>query len=60
VGHRDRAATACPGRALHAPVADGSFAAAVSGLLAAGGVELTRTCGAEGDAVIAAIRAGDA
>ncbi|MFP5309956.1 MAG: peptidoglycan recognition family protein [Actinomycetes bacterium] len=60
VGHRDRASTACPGRTLHAPVADGSFSAAVKGLLAAGGVELTPTCGAEGDALVAAIRAGDA
>jgi hypothetical protein len=60
VGHRDRALTACPGRALHVRVADGSLARAVADLVAAGGVELTRTCGAEGDALVAAIRAGDA
>jgi len=57
-GHRDWAATACPGTALYEPVADGSLAAAVRTRHADGGVELNVRCGAAAAAVVAAIEAG--
>lgn len=59
-GHRDYAATSCPGASLYPPVADGTLRRRVEQRLASGGVELSRLCGEEGQARIAAIEAGTA
>lgn len=58
-GHRDWAATACPGEALYAIVADGSLEEAVQNRVEAGGVQIGLRCGAEATAAVAAIEAGD-
>lgn len=59
-GHRDHAATACPGEALYALLVDGTLAARVTERLATGGVELAYLRGDEARARVAAIEAGDA
>lgn len=56
--HRDRAATACPGRALYRHVTDGSLVLRAQHLLGAGGVDLRRVCGQEAARRIAAIEVG--
>lgn len=57
-GHRDWAATACPGAALYEPVADRSLENAVRARQAAGGVGLNLRCGAAAAAVVSGIEAG--
>lgn len=57
-GHRDFAATGCPGASLYAHVASGDLARRVDDQLAAGGVDLRRICGAEAAAVVSAIESG--
>ncbi len=54
-GHRDVAATSCPGDRLYALLADGSVAADVA---AAEPHELRLACGAEGEALVAAVETG--
>ncbi len=57
-GHKDYAATACPGTALYPLIRDGDLARMVRERLAAGGVRLEPFCGPEADALVAAIEAG--
>lgn len=57
-GHRDWASTSCPGSGFYPMVADGTLAARVEALIAAGGVVLDAVCGTEGDALVTAIEAG--
>jgi hypothetical protein len=57
-GHRDEAATACPGEHLYAHLRDGSLKAAIDRHLAAGAPSAVVLCGSEGAARIAAITAG--
>ena len=59
-GHRDEAATACPGEHLYAHLRDGSLRAAIDGYLAGGPPQMVVLCGAEGAARVAAIRNGTA
>lgn len=54
-GHRDLAATSCPGDNLYTKIADGSFAADVAS--AAVG-EIRPLCGADGESLVAAIEMG--
>jgi hypothetical protein len=56
-GHRDFAATACPGATLYEGIADGSLRQRVSDLLTGGGVVLDRVCGVEGIEMVAQIEA---
>lgn len=58
-GHRDAdPATECPGANLYAHLTAGDLKVRIDELLAAGGVNLQRVCGAEADAIIADIEAG--
>lgn len=57
-GHKDHAATACPGEALYARLRNGDLASRVSGYLAAGPWELALVCGPEAFARVRAIEAG--
>lgn len=59
-GHRDHAATSCPGDNLYAHIVDGSLARAVAHRADSGGVELVEVCGAEARAVVDAVEAGEA
>ena len=54
-GHRDVAATTCPGDNLYALIESGELARAVRARVAAGGAELRVVCGDEADARIEAI-----
>lgn len=54
-GHRDHAATACPGKYVYASVKDGSIRRAVQDVLARGPVELVRLSDAEGAERVRAI-----
>lgn len=56
-GHRDVAATTCPGDNLYPEIESGELARAVRERIAAGGVELAVVCGDEAAARIAAIEA---
>lgn len=58
-GHRDFAATSCPGANLNAHIASGDITSRIQNLLAAGGAGLERACGPEATARVAAIEAGD-
>lgn len=58
-GHRDYVSTACPGKALYAIVKDGSLAARAEDRIHAG-VTLEPVCGSSADALIRAIRSGNA
>ena len=57
-GHRDYASTSCPGAALQRLIEAGDIRRRVKKRIAAGGVELTQICGAEGRQRVAAIEAG--
>ena len=57
-GHRDVAATACPGASLYAEVSSGRLRRRIDDLLAAGAVHLARVCGPEAAAIVAGIEAG--
>ncbi|UMB68206.1 N-acetylmuramoyl-L-alanine amidase [Mycobacterium paraterrae] len=57
-GHRDFAQTSCPGANLYAHVASGDLKHRIDALLAAGGVNLERSCGPDAAAHVAAIEAG--
>lgn len=57
-GHRDFAATACPGADLYAHLASGDLKRRVCELLAAGPVDLRPLCGTEAALRVAAIEAG--
>lgn len=59
-GHRDHAATACPGEDLYRTVADGTMATRVAERIASGGVELTLLSDSEAQQRVAAIEAGEA
>lgn len=56
-GHRDVAATTCPGANLYPEIESGALAQAVRERIAGGGVELTVVCGDEAAARVAAIEA---
>lgn len=57
-GHRDFAATACPGADLYAHIESGDLRRRIDGLLAAGTVDLHRVCGPEASDMVAAVEAG--
>lgn len=57
-GHRDYAATTCPGRDLARQIADGSLRSMVEGRITGGGATLTPLCGQAGIDRVAAIAAG--
>ncbi len=57
-GHRDFAATACPGADLYAHVASGDLKQRIDDLLAIGTVDLHRICGPEADSVVTQIETG--
>ena len=57
-GHRDVAATSCPGANLYAHVSSGDLKRRIDDLLAAGTVDLQRVCGPDAAAIVAAIEAG--
>lgn len=57
-GHRDFAATACPGENLYAHVASGELKRRIDALLSVGPVDLKRICGPEAAAVVARIETG--
>jgi hypothetical protein len=57
-GHRDFAATSCPGDRLAVQIADGTLRTRVEEMLAAGGITMTAVCGADGRALVEAIEAG--
>ena len=57
-GHRDLAATTCPGDALYEAISDGTLATDVADVLRGGAVQLEVVCGSVGDARIAAVEAG--
>jgi hypothetical protein len=59
-GHRDHAATACPGKAVYATLQDGSLKRRVDALVAAGPVELVQLGEAEGAARVKMIVEGTA
>ncbi len=59
-GHRDLAATTCPGDHLYRLLEDGSLIAAVSVVIDAGAPALQSLCGDEAGALVAAIEAGSA
>jgi N-acetylmuramoyl-L-alanine amidase len=58
-GHRDLAATSCPGANLYAHLSSGDLKHRIDDLLAAGGVNLQRFCGPDAAARVAAIEAGN-
>ncbi|STZ46377.1 N-acetylmuramoyl-L-alanine amidase [Mycolicibacterium gilvum] len=58
-GHRNYAATACPGANLYAYVESGELTRRVNELLASGPIELQRICGTAALERVAAIQAGD-
>ncbi len=57
-GHRDHAATTCPGANLYAHVSSGDIQRRMDGLLAAGPVNLREVCGPEAATKVAEIEAG--
>lgn len=57
-GHRDAAATRCPGEALYRELESGRLSARVQDLLAGGGVDLRDLCGEAGAARVREIEAG--
>jgi hypothetical protein len=57
-GHRDFAATACPGTNLYAHVSSGDLKRRIDTLLAAGTVDLSPICGPEAAAIVADIEGG--
>ena len=57
-GHRDVAATSCPGANLYAHVSSGDLKRRIDDLLAAGAVDLQPVCGPEAAAMVADIEAG--
>ena len=57
-GHKDFAATSCPGANLYAHIASGDIKSRIQNLVAAGGGGLERACGPEATARVAAIEAG--
>ena len=59
-GHRDEAATACPGEHLYAHLRDGSLKAAIDRHLATGAPTAVVLCGSDGAARVAAVEAGSA
>jgi hypothetical protein len=59
-GHRDWAATTCPGDDLYDHLVSGSIEKAVNSRLAAGGVRLETLCGEDAAALVADIEAGSA
>ncbi len=59
-GHRDWAATACPGASLYPLLADGTIATDVQTLLDEGGTRLVEFCGPEATQLVADIESGDA
>lgn len=58
-GHRDHASTTCPGDHLQQTITDGSLRTAIEAAVA-DGVTLSRICGTEGAARVAAIESGNA
>src|SRR6185312_9965612 len=58
-GHRDFAATSCPGANLYAHLSSGDLKRRIDDLLATGGVELQRFCGPAAAARVAGIEAGN-
>jgi hypothetical protein len=58
-GHRDLAATSCPGANLYAHLASGDLKRRIDDLMAAGGVNLQPFCGPDAAARVAAIEAGN-
>lgn len=59
-GHRDLAATSCPGDNLYARIADGTLEGKVRRRVARGAPTMRVVCGEEGDQLVAAIVAGTA
>lgn len=59
-GHRDWAATACPGDSLYPLISDGTIADDVSALLDTTDVELVYFCGDEAEQLVSDIESGDA
>lgn len=59
-GHRDWAATSCPGDLLHPLISSGELNRAVAGRITDGPVALTVVCGEEGAQRVAAIERGSA
>ncbi|WP_234810693.1 N-acetylmuramoyl-L-alanine amidase [Mycolicibacterium fallax] len=57
-GHRDFAATACPGENLYARLADGEIKRRVDEILSAGPVDLRTVCGPEAALTVQRIEAG--
>lgn len=57
-GHRDLAATACPGAHLYAHLSSGDLRRRIDDLVVAGRVDLQRVCGPDAAAAVAAIEAG--
>lgn len=57
-GHRDVAATTCPGDNLYPLVSDGTIAADVAARLVSGAPQLQVVCGRAGSELVAAIEAG--
>ena len=57
-GHRDFAATSCPGTNLYAHIASGDLRRRVDDLVAVGPVNLQQICGPEATAIVADIEAG--
>jgi hypothetical protein len=57
-GHRDHAATACPGQSVYVAVQNGSLRQRVDDIIASGPVELVRLSEVEGAARVKAIEAG--
>jgi hypothetical protein len=58
-GHRDLAATSCPGANLYAHLSSGDLKRRIDDLLSAGPVDLQRFCGPDAAARVAAIEAGN-
>ncbi len=59
-GHRDYAATSCPGKRFQPLIADGTLEAMVRERRNAGGTALALMCGPQADAAVAAIESGEA
>lgn len=57
-GHRDLAATACPGANLYAHLSSGDLKRRIDDLVSAGTVNLQRICGPDAAATVTAIEAG--